>query len=291
MAGTSGLKQCICGRSSRFPICDGSHVSEAWTCVPDGDDLADIVFLASPHLRNLADRLAHRFCGISAHASDSALRTHKLVILTNGVGTLGMNKRRSEITAHSTLVVGIGLESAALQWAFSDAEYRSVAAEPTLNLWSRVLATLTTEEAPSRLVEQRPRIFISHGVKDEPIIYPILTILREQYGLELFVCADSIDAGSSWQQEITSHLRRCDVFLVIASHTVAQSLFCAFEAGMAVALDKPIRIVKLDDSKLPLHLQDRQSVDVRRLMQRKPWLTQADAVLDACITAITGGQA
>jgi len=266
-------------------------MSEDWTCVPDGDDIADIVFLASPHLRNLADRLAHRFSGVSAHADDSNLRTHKLVILTNGVGTLGIHQRRTEITAHSTQVVGIGLDTAALQWAFSDAEYRTVAAEPTLSLWSRVLATLTTEEAPSRLVVQRPRVFISHGVNDEPTIYPILTILREQYGLELFVCADSIDAGSSWQDEITSHLRRCDIFLIISSHAVARSLFCAFEAGMAVALDKPIRIVKLDDSKLPLHLQDRQSVDVHRLMQRKPWLTQADAVLDACITAIAGGSA
>ena len=87
---------------------------------------------------------------------------------------------------------------------------------------------------------------------------------------------------------IVDHLRRCDLFLVIASHAAGSSLFCAFEAGMAVALNKPVRLVLLDDAALPAYVSGLQAVDVPRLMKRKPWLDACDAVLDACLTAIAG---
>jgi len=163
---------------------------------------------------------------------------------------------------------------------------RCIASGPDETLWARVETSVMGETAKVAGVAERPSIFVSHGVVDEPRIFPILETLREQYGLTLFVCADSINPGTDWQREIVEQLQRCDLFLALNSAATSRSVFCAYEAGMAAGLNKKTRVVSLDNSELPLHLRGIQAVDVPRLLARKPWLTESDGLLDACLWAV-----
>ena len=106
--------------------------------------------------------------------------------------------------------------------------------------------------------------------------------------MSLLFPADSIDPGTDWQAVIRRELRSRDLFLFISSKASKGSAFCAFEAGVATALDKPIRIVSLDGGSPPTHLQKIQAMDVKRLRMRKPWLRPTEAVYEACLMAIQG---
>ena len=64
------------------------------------------------------------------------------------------------------------------------------------------------------------------------------------------------------------------------------STFCAFEAGLAAAMEKPVFIVSLDGAAPPSHLQHIQSADVPRVVRSRPWLTAEDAALEAVLDAL-----
>ena len=133
----------------------------------------------------------------------------------------------------------------------------------------------------------RPRIFVSHAVADEARLFPVLQALREQYGLELFVCADSIPSGHEWQQVIRAQLTQCDLFLIVSSKATVSSVYCAFETGMATALEKPVRVIHLEgDATLP-YLSHVQASEIPRLLARKPWLTEDEALLDAVLDGLS----
>ena len=85
---------------------------------------------------------------------------------------------------------------------------------------------------------------------------------------------------------IQDHLKRCDLCLFVASEASRDSVFCAFEAGMALALGKPIHLISLDGQSPPVHLQHLQAIDANRLQRRKPWLTPQDALLEASLMAL-----
>jgi len=242
-------------------------------------------FLASPHLRNLADRLAHRFQGTSLHAATGPVRARRLVILTDGIGIDAIKANLDRVHVEEIFVIGVGIDEAALSWAFENARFAKVPAEPHTVLWAAAQRQIEGED-PWAGPTVRPKVFLSHGVADEGLIFPALAALREQYGVDPFVCADSIQPGTNWRGEILDHLRRCDVFLLLCSKAVSSSVYCAYEAGMAAGLGKEIRVISIDGGAVPVHLADAQAIDIPRLRDRKPWLTQGDALLDAMLAAL-----
>jgi len=254
--------------------------------VEQGEQYAEVAFLASPHLLNFAERLAHRFQGLSVNANKGSLRAQRLVVIADGLGLDAVRLHRARVVAESVEVVGIGVDAETLRWAYPETPVRCIASGPDETIWSRVEACVMGEGATDVGITKKPAIFVSHGVVDEPRIFPILETLRDKYGLTLFVCADSINPGSDWQQEIVEQLQRCDLFLALNSAATSRSVFCAYEAGMAAGLNKKTRVVSLDNSELPLHLRGIQAVDVPRLLARKPWLTESDGLLDACLWAV-----
>jgi len=278
-------KRCICGRSTLLPLCDGSHAREGWRCGEARGVDVPLVFLASPSLVNVAERLAHRFEGVSANAVSEPLRAEQLVVISDGHAVAELKRQLGRITHERLTLIAVDQDPGALAWAFGDAELRGRADSAAPNLWGQIEALVS---APSAVTDEpvKPVVFLSHAVADEAAIYPAVRALREHYGLEVFVCADSIPAGSAWRREIDAELARCDVFLVLASEHANASVFCAFEAGCAVGLNKPIRVVCLDGQGPPAPLQDIQGSDVRRLLARKPWLEPSDAILEACLEAV-----
>ena len=285
MSGGRRGKRCVCGRSGRMPLCDGSHRSEGWECSVDTADLVRFAFAANDNLRNLADRLAHRFKGQSLQSAAETIRCERLVLVTDGQDVDVLRRIAKAVQRVETLVLCIGMAPSVLGWAFPEADCVGIEADSGPLLWSQV-EDAVAQAVPAAEVH-RPRVFLSHSVQDEESLFPIIDALRDHFGLELFVCADSIPSGSGWHEEIRRQVEGCDLFLFISSAAAASSSFCAFEAGIAFALNKSVHVLSLDGTPPPLHLQSIHAIDVERLQARKPWLTHGDALLEACLTALS----
>ena len=117
MAQSRACKLCVCGQSKVYPLCDGRHKAEGWMCHAPQDETHALAFVADPNLRNLADRLAHRFC-VSLHSSMGHIRAHRLIVLTAGLGVDYIQAALPRVEADETLVVGIGVSEELVNWAF-----------------------------------------------------------------------------------------------------------------------------------------------------------------------------
>ena len=276
-------KRCVCGRSTRLPICDGSHHQEGWRCSAVAEIPVNMVFAAGPHLVNLADRLAHRFGCVSLNDLNGEIRTESLVILSDGTDVQWLHNKITRVEAEKVRVVGIGVPIEVLQWAFPDYPCAEISDEKTTALWRSVVSAISSEPGQTILQNVPPKVFVSHAVADEGLLFPVLDVLRKQYGVELFVCADSIPVGDAWQDEIRRQLSTCDLFLLIASPAVMKSTYCAFEVGMATALDKPIRVIALEEEATPSYVAHLQGMCIERLLLRKPWLSPDEGLLDAML--------
>ena len=280
-------KRCACGRSTTYPLCDGSHSSEGWRCSAVTEAPINLGFIGGPHLVNLADRLAHGLGGISVHSSGVSVRVNELIVLTDGSDVQWLRQHIRAVEAIRTRVIGVGVELQVLQWAFPTHTCVTVSDDQPTALWTNVVSAVRAQPMPQeQSVIVRPRVFVSHAVADEGQLYPVLNTLREQYGLELFVCADSIPVGEAWQDEIRRQLVACDLFLLVSSRSVMTSTYCAFEVGVATALEKPIRVIALEEDSTPAYLAHLQGMSVERLLMRKPWLMPDEALLDAILNVV-----
>jgi len=278
-------KRCICGQSARLPLCDGAHAKEGWGCGQDlGPDVAS-VFVASPSLINLSNRLAHRFGGVSANVVVDPIRTVRLVVLCDGHGICELSRRMESIDYTELHLLAVDQHPSTLAWAFEDAVFSAQVDTEAPHLWQRV-ETLVSGTPRGVIRRARPVVFLSHAVADEGVIFPTVQTLRNQYGMEVFLCADSIPVGSAWRTRIEEALEGCTVFLLLASAHANRSVFCAFEAGCAVGRGKRMRLVCLDESGPPAPLQEIQGPNVQRIMACKPWLEAQDALLEACLDAL-----
>jgi hypothetical protein len=278
-------KRCVCGRSKALPLCDGSHRSAGWTCSPEDEGVLPFAFVASRNLQNLADRMAHRFGGRSIQTPGGSVECQRLVVVTDGQDAEWTASLCAGVVYNSQVVLAVGVAPSVVQWAFPDAVPIEVDEVVAPLIWKRAEAALLSGSA-QLVAPPRPKVFLSHSVRDEAALLPVVDTLRDHFSVPFFVCADSIPAGSQWQEEIRGHLGRCDLFVYAASENANASVFCGFEAGFAAGLAKPIRIVSLDGAPPPAHLQHIQAADVPRLRKRKPWLTETDALLDAFLLAL-----
>ena len=278
-------KRCVCGLSARMPLCDGSHDAAGWRCDAPGVEQVGLVFAASPFLRNLADRLAYETNGLSLHLMEGPVRCRRLVVISDGHGVGAWEKQWERVDADEILILGVGMAAAHLVRAYPDAGFVALPEEPLDALWTAAIAAL---DGPTTAISVAapPSVFLSHAVVDERVLFPVIGQLRDHLALDLFVCADSIAPGTEWQSQIRDELRARDLFLFIASKAAITSAFCAFEAGMATAFEKTLRVVSLDGAPPPPHLQQIQATDVKRLRARKPWLRPTDALYEACVLAI-----
>jgi len=246
-----------------------------------------LALVAGASLANLADRLAHRFGGTSVHRPATEIACRRLAILTDGHDIERVRQLSAGIRTEETVVVGVGLPGSLVQWAFPEATFVLIADDSPSILWQSAEAALLAPGNSPAPAQARPRVFLSHSHRDEGALFPAIETLREHFGVPLFVCADSIAPGEGWLEEIQQQLQDCDLFVFIASAQANDSVFCGFEAGMAMALGKAMHVVSLDGQLPPIHLQHLQAIDVQRLRGRKPWLTSLDALLEALLAGLS----
>jgi len=279
------MKRCVCGKSASMPLCDGSHVSEGWVCTAQEDSRIGLSFAASANLQNLADRLAHRFGGTSLSTTSGQVAAERLIVITDGQDVTALRGEVSRVHARQRTLITVGMDRTVAQWAFSDFDTVSIEDAQPAMLWRAAVAAV--DEAPAAPSPQAPpRVFLSHAVADEGRIFPVIEALRRDFGVHLFVCADSISSGARWHDEIRAEIEDCDAVIFMSSKDANVSVFCAFEVGYATALGKALHVIGLDTEGPPSHLSEVQAIDLSRLQVRKPWLGPTEALLEAFLTVL-----
>lgn len=121
------------------------------------------------------------------------------------------------------------------------------------------LESLTKEEKRSNT----RIIFISHSSKDRKFALRLSEDLRS-LGYNTWVDVESIPDGSSWAREIEQAVTKCDVMITIMSKNGRESEWVERETLLALDLRKPVMVVRIDDTPLPMHLINRQFTDFRK---------------------------
>eukprot|EP01094_Clydonella_sp_ATCC50884_P026035 TRINITY_DN7016_c0_g1_i1.p1 TRINITY_DN7016_c0_g1~~TRINITY_DN7016_c0_g1_i1.p1 ORF type:complete len:384 (+),score=153.94 TRINITY_DN7016_c0_g1_i1:395-1546(+) len=314
-------QRCVCGKSKRFPLCDGSHTSEQWTCA-EPVQWTPYACVASFRYQNLARKLASHFKGVLCLSP-----THPLASSpdTNHVGTLITVVDGSDVdfalgvceraVADTRIVCCVEVSPAALAARFPpntifidltcnvddvsmlfSKSVMMVEQAPTLvprkNSSAQVVIECgSAEESAVYEIHRSARMlrsaFVSHAVADEAAIAPMLDTLRRVYHADMFVCADSIDVGADWQRAITEALAEKDVFVLLLSEASKQSHFCSFEVGAALGMGKPLRIISLDGTLPPPFVQHVHMLDARRDAAARPWLSLHDVVTSHMVAALS----
>lgn len=275
-----GSNRCVCGKSSRFPLCDGDHGGADWSCT--GGDTIPVAVLGAAHLQSVADRLAHHLGGVAVHRRRH-LQAGRALVLTDGTDLLELRALLQRVDTPAVEALAIDVPGGAIQAALG-VPVREVPTHEPLQLWRALLQAL---EQPV-CTETLRRGFLSHAVADEARLEPVVQYLRTEFGAELFVCADSIPGGADWRASIVSSLDEAEVFVLLVSDASVRSTYCAFEAGYALAKGIPVRMVMLESVAPPAYVSHLQGIDVPRSLARRPWLSADEALAEALLEALAG---
>jgi hypothetical protein len=280
-------KRCICKRSGRYPLCDGSHIDQSWCGQTPAEQITRLV-IASPALSSLAEWWAAVIDGKTITETTENIRDsiEEIWVLSDGI-QLPLLKLLIEQIPHQTE-----------RWIHTDShpvlpqDWVSLRNQSHYHLPSdfelKTLDPLRLKPIQPTLVNPR-RIFISHAVSDETIILPILEYLEGLYDLQFFICS-KIPSQANWYTEIEQHLRDCDTVWTFLSSDFSQSTFCAFEIGMTRALKKNMILFSIDGSTPPAYLQHLQMHSVPRVQSHSPWLSQNEVLIHLCTQALNESQ-
>lgn len=279
------MKRCICGQSSRFPLCDGQHKQEGWTCAKSSKQFIPLGILAGENYFSLAEKLAHHLQARLIEFSVSNSVYQKLLILTDGTDLEQISLLLEQTQYKEAQIITIGIPSTLLENRFSKITSISEISANMRHLWSELLLAISTQNTASD--SQKPKkIFISHSTKDGELLIPVINYLRRYLELEIFLCSDSILVGELWYAKITKEIEDADVVIALHSYNFVHSHFCSFEMGMTRALQKRLLIIGLDSTTLPVFLQDIQTEFLEKNQEQKPWLSKQEALIDLIINKL-----
>ncbi|MCO4782118.1 MAG: toll/interleukin-1 receptor domain-containing protein [Candidatus Cloacimonetes bacterium] len=271
------MKKCFCNKSKTYPICDGGHSGLKWSCKAKDSVIVDYAFFTSPKLENMSLKAAHHFDGASHINLRNPVSCETGVYFSDGTDFSILEKWIPKIDASNYYLVLLGhkilVPNLPKNWKVI--RLRDDSQHPLLEL-----QTIMNHKV-DLISPIKPKIFLSHSVADESQIQNLVDYLRKYLDLEIFLCGDSLISGHSWYNEIEKQLNGCNHFILINSKTVVSSTFCAYEAGMAKALNKKISIISLDGSPPAAYFQHLHMFDCPRLQQSKPWLDPHEILIES----------
>ena len=91
------------------------------------------------------------------------------------------------------------------------------------------------------------RIFVSYSRTDARKVHELVRLLRTT-GAPVFLDVDSIPPGSRWREKISEAINVAEAVLVFWSQTASESPEVTAEYEMAIALDRDVIPVALDDT-------------------------------------------
>lgn len=116
-----------------------------------------------------------------------------------------------------------------------------------------------------------PYIFVSYAHADAELVYPQLSRLREM-GFNVWF-DEGISPGSSWRAELAQAIADCGMFVYFVTPRSVASEICIKEVSYAQTRGKPILVIHLEETELPIHLEFTLG-DIQAIMQYG--LTEAD---------------
>ena len=279
-------RRCVCGLSSNLPICDGSHKTAPWSCQAPKSS-SDLIIAASPSLANFAERLASVMSGQLSHET-AQLNTQRLIRLIDAT----VPRPAPHIQASQALNIVIDVPHEVIDALIPPTETRVYLEEDDpQQLWRSIRsASADPENWVTQLsvkpAKPLPRVFLSHAVADEPLLFEPVHRLRAAYGLEIFVCVDSLKAGGPWREEIETALLRADLLIIAVSESMSRSTYCAYEVGFAHAMRIKTLSLSLDGSPPPLYLSHLHCLDLSRRRAQTPWLGSPEILMRSLIELI-----
>jgi hypothetical protein len=109
---------------------------------------------------------------------------------------------------------------------------------------------------------EQPYLFLSHSSHDRDFTNGLAAQLTDA-GFHCWVDVEEIPDGSTWVREIESAVAGCGGLIVVMSKPGRDSQWVERETLMAMELRKPVFVVRIDDTPLPLHLINLQFSDFR----------------------------
>lgn len=279
---------CVCGRSATYPVCDDSHEGEDWSCRASPPS-ARHGFCASHHYRNVASKLAAAHQGIAFGPGDGPAEVDTLVLILGGVDLETPLSISARVKAREKVVICFGRGGGLIRASVPEARVFALDEDDARQAFGLIQGVLAGRgEALCERLSPRS-LFLSHAVRDEPLIMPVVEHLKRHYGAEVFTCADSIPSGGQWHDEIMAALRERDLFVMVLSESFVASTFSAFEIGCAFALGKPMAAISVDGVLPPAFIQHLQMADVPRIQRRSPWLDPGDILIDELLSVMLPG--
>ena len=271
------MRRCFCGKSKKYPLCDGQHTEVGWSCTTKPIPRAQYVSISSNHYRSLAQKWSAQHNGLVIEEEEEPqIFCQELWIFCDGSDIDSILFHRNRVHAQRVVLVSISLSHRLL---FALGAFDSVIEIQDGSIWPQ----LQNAELQSPEEKSLQRIFLSHAVVDEAQWIPAFDELRS-LNHSIFSCSDSITSGSNWYTEIIHELTACDWILALVSEGFLRSTFCAFEIGMARTLNKPILLISIDDSFPPSYAQDLHMETLSRYCATRPWLTPQEALNEVVLT-------
>lgn len=103
-------------------------------------------------------------------------------------------------------------------------------------------------DSEKEYVGKRLRIFLSYSSKDKIVAGEIKKTL-EEFDLEVFVAHDDISPSEEWEKTILQNLDSTDIFLPLISTSFKLSPWVDQETGIAIAKEKFIIPISVDETK------------------------------------------
>jgi hypothetical protein len=105
-----------------------------------------------------------------------------------------------------------------------------------------------------------PYIFISHSSKNNDFTKKLAKDFKAA-GFNTWVDLETLQDGERWVAEIQAAVEKCQVIVVVMSRAARESEWVERETLLALALNKPLLIARIEDIPLPLQLITRQFTD------------------------------
>jgi hypothetical protein len=119
------------------------------------------------------------------------------------------------------------------------------------------------------------QIFISYSRSDKPKVKKLVSLLREDYGLDKVWWDENFYGGQVWWHEITEQIASCHIFIYMMSPHSLGSPYCQAELEEARRLRKHILPVKI-----------RQQTQVPEILARLQFVNLTDRVNYATIAPL-----
>ena len=274
------MRRCFCGKSKQYPLCDGRHTEVGWSCTTKPIPRAQYVSISSNHYRSLAQKWSAQHNALVIEEEEEPhIISKELWVFCDGSDIDSILFHRKRVRAEHVVLVSISISHRLLFALGSFDSVIEIQDQPNRSLWSQ-LHNAKLQQPQTKRPQQ---IFLSHAVVDESKWIPALDELRT-LGHSIFSCSDSITAGSNWYTEIIQALTACDWVLALVSKGFVRSTFCAFEIGMARAMNKPMLFISIDGSFPPSYAQDLHMETLARYCATHPWLTQEEALSEVILS-------